>query len=72
MQARMAPKGLRCPFCGVPAFPAPVGFLELGEYNGRKYAVEGDVEGLQCPNGHGFYVWPEGKAITTGDLLPSA
>lgn len=63
MQSEMATKRVNCPFCGRPAFPAPGGFLEIGEYDGKQYSVEGSVDGYQCPNGHGFYAWPDGKAV---------
>lgn len=71
MQAELAAKVVTCPFCSGPALPAPGGFLEMGEYNEttQEYATEGTVYGYQCQNGHGFYAWPDGKAVTGEDLL---
>ena len=72
LQSETAPKGIACPFCGGPVFPAPGGFLEMGEYDGRGYSVEGSVDGYQCQNGHGFYAWPDGKNVARENLrLPT-
>lgn len=68
MQSEMAAKRVNCPFCGRPAFQAPGGFLEMGEYHGKGYSVEGSVDGYQCQNGHGFYAWPNTEAVTAEDL----
>lgn len=65
-------QGVRCPFCSGPVLPAPGGFLEIGEYDGKGYSVEGSVDGYQCQNGHGFYTWPGGRAVTAEDSQPPA
>ena len=59
-----------CPFCGAPVEESVSGFIELGVYLGDRYEVEGSVYGYACtsPEQHGFYVWPDGSAISKQKL----
>lgn len=49
---------LRCPFC--PSTNVQLdsdAFIEIGEFDGSYYEIEGDVKGYLCENGHRFYAW---------------
>jgi len=48
-----------CPHCGKETLKADLGaFVEQGEYDGKRYASEGDTEGYTCTScGKGFLDW---------------
>lgn len=39
---------MKCPKCGGRVKPARAGFIEVGEYDGKAYEFEDQVEGYCC------------------------
>ena len=38
-----------CPQCHGPVTQSRPGFIEIGEWDGKAYAVEGTLQGYHCP-----------------------
>jgi predicted RNA-binding Zn-ribbon protein involved in translation (DUF1610 family) len=55
-----------CPHCGVQDVDhSGMAHIEAGEYNGKEYETDGDVDAFQCHGcGAEFYVWGDAAAAT--------